>query len=331
MNKENLNNIFQFTPCLQEQELLDYVNNRLSNSERNKVEHHALNCKFCTDAIEGFEAFNNIEHYSENKNAVLKKDKKVKRLWPYISVAASILIVFTIVQLLEPADNQINQDIVAENKGKITTKEESEMQYKVPLTSKEDDNTPPPKADAAPQKTVEIKKVETTKKTLLKENAVVITADKELRKESNFATSDAENTELDENTNDLIAVSEKNELKNSATRSKEQESVAFSDENKSDFMISESKQKMTFSTTDANQTSLLEKALQFKKQNQLDSAATIILRIKKGSVNYNESRYELGIIYLLQKDTTNAINVLKEIEKESILKSKSDSILNKLN
>ena len=51
MNKEQINTIFSTSECLTEQELLNYVNNNLTNVERNKVEQHTINCKFCSEAL----------------------------------------------------------------------------------------------------------------------------------------------------------------------------------------------------------------------------------------------------------------------------------------
>lgn len=55
MDKKNIHTIFEHSDCLSEQKLLDYNNNLLSNKERNNVERHTINCKFCSDALEGFE------------------------------------------------------------------------------------------------------------------------------------------------------------------------------------------------------------------------------------------------------------------------------------
>ncbi len=93
MTKNKLHTIFSSSACISENVLLKYVNKELSNIQRNEVEQHNIDCKFCSDAIEGFET---------NKNSVsefikLKEDfsKKRSNLIYYISaIAASILIVF---------------------------------------------------------------------------------------------------------------------------------------------------------------------------------------------------------------------------------------------
>ena len=92
MKENKLHTIFKASECIPEYILIKYVNKELSNIQQNSVEQHAINCKFCSDAIQGFE---------ENKNSIpsfvqLKKGfyKKKSTLIYYISaIAASILIV----------------------------------------------------------------------------------------------------------------------------------------------------------------------------------------------------------------------------------------------
>ena len=77
MNKQNLHTIFSNSECLSEKKLLAYCSNKLSNKERNEVEQHTLNCKFCSDALEGFEKKIHSENgYYSTKAEVLKKQKR---------------------------------------------------------------------------------------------------------------------------------------------------------------------------------------------------------------------------------------------------------------
>ncbi len=44
------------TPAhISHKEFLDYTNNRLSDPERHRMEHHMLDCEFCSEAMEGYE------------------------------------------------------------------------------------------------------------------------------------------------------------------------------------------------------------------------------------------------------------------------------------
>lgn len=79
MNKENLHTIFKNSECLSEEKLIAYCNNELTNLERNEVERHTINCKFCSDALEGFEKKIHTEKgYYSAKSEILKKQKNKK-------------------------------------------------------------------------------------------------------------------------------------------------------------------------------------------------------------------------------------------------------------
>lgn len=52
MNEDALH-IFEETGCLSEQQLLDYLNGRLSDEEMHLTETHITGCEFCSDALEG--------------------------------------------------------------------------------------------------------------------------------------------------------------------------------------------------------------------------------------------------------------------------------------
>lgn len=46
--------IFQEHDCLSEGAIQEYVNSRLSNTDRHRVENHMLDCPLCSDAVEGY-------------------------------------------------------------------------------------------------------------------------------------------------------------------------------------------------------------------------------------------------------------------------------------
>lgn len=113
MKKNKSHNIFKASECITEYKLIQYVNKELSNLQQNAVEQHSINCKFCSDAIEGFE---------ENESSIasflkFKKgyQKNTSRIIYYISaIAASILIVLLIDNTSELSEVNNN---VAEIKG----------------------------------------------------------------------------------------------------------------------------------------------------------------------------------------------------------------------
>ena len=113
MTGNKLHTIFKASECISEYTLIKYVNKELSNLQQNAVEQHSINCKFCSDAIEGFEE-------NENSNASFLKfkkgyHKKTSSIIYYISaIAASILIVLLIDNTSELSEVNNN---VAEIKG----------------------------------------------------------------------------------------------------------------------------------------------------------------------------------------------------------------------
>lgn len=112
MDKQLLHNIFNNDDCLAEQKLLDYVNNSLSNIERNEVESHTINCKFCSDAVDGFMAVENsaANYQSIKKNPFYEKPKNKTIFW-LSGVAASILIIIIFNNLNSiKLDNQFTAD-----------------------------------------------------------------------------------------------------------------------------------------------------------------------------------------------------------------------------
>jgi len=55
--KEDLNDIFVGTgQCPAQQQLLDYVQGKLSAAEQHEVEKHVADCELCSDALEGLAA-----------------------------------------------------------------------------------------------------------------------------------------------------------------------------------------------------------------------------------------------------------------------------------
>lgn len=111
MKQNKQHTIFETTKCISEGILLNYVNNKLSNKDRNVVERHTINCNFCSDAIEGFETsgkgsdgyFDLRDNFNKNKSKTI--------LYYATAIAASIALV-----LLINNNSQVLQESVANAK-----------------------------------------------------------------------------------------------------------------------------------------------------------------------------------------------------------------------
>lgn len=115
MNKDQLHKIFSNSDCFSEAKLIAYTKNQLSNIERNEVEQHAINCKFCSDSLEGFKKYpNSINAYKTTKVLFNNKSNSNKSLIITITgIAASVIISFF---LLNNNSNSKN----AKNKPSVT-------------------------------------------------------------------------------------------------------------------------------------------------------------------------------------------------------------------
>lgn len=58
---EKLNNIYHPSNCLSQQQLFDYIDNKLNHQQKRLVEHHLLDCELCSDALEGLSMLKNRE------------------------------------------------------------------------------------------------------------------------------------------------------------------------------------------------------------------------------------------------------------------------------
>jgi len=124
MDEQLLHNIFDHYDCLSEQKLSDYVNNSLSNIERNEVERHTINCKFCSDAIDGFmKQENSIANYQSLKQNPFYRKRKTKTILWLSGIAASILAILIVNNL------KLNNQFTAEGDKKII--KEVAIQYTV--------------------------------------------------------------------------------------------------------------------------------------------------------------------------------------------------------
>ena len=58
---EHFNDIFVTTGCPSQQQLLDYVQGKLTAGEQHEVEMHLADCELCSDALEGLAAIKDKE------------------------------------------------------------------------------------------------------------------------------------------------------------------------------------------------------------------------------------------------------------------------------
>jgi Putative zinc-finger len=77
---EHFNDIFVTTGCPTQQQLLDYVQGKLTAEEQHEVEMHLSDCELCSDALEGLSAIKDKEKIPgwiiEMKWDLLKKLRK---------------------------------------------------------------------------------------------------------------------------------------------------------------------------------------------------------------------------------------------------------------
>ncbi|MGN7818748.1 anti-sigma factor family protein [Chitinophaga sp. 22536] len=102
---EHFNDIFVTTGCPTQQQLLDYVQGKLSAEEQHEVEMHLTDCEFCSEALEGLSNIKDKEKIpvwiSEMKWDLLKKLRKKyrtrRKTENYISLAVIILCIIFLV------------------------------------------------------------------------------------------------------------------------------------------------------------------------------------------------------------------------------------------
>lgn len=115
--------------CLTEDQLLLYMQSKLSPSEQHYVEKHLLGCELCTDALEGLRLSKSPEKLTEiiaglNQqidNRVKPVEKKIIPLYPWLRIAAIIVLIAvgagTFLYLQKEQKQQ--EKIVAEKKADI--------------------------------------------------------------------------------------------------------------------------------------------------------------------------------------------------------------------
>ena len=105
---EHFNDIFVTTGCPTQQQLLDYVQGKLTAEEQHEVEMHLADCEFCSEAMEGLTAIKDKEKIPgwilDMKWDLLKKLRKRTRTRRksdhYISLTVIVLSILFILLAL---------------------------------------------------------------------------------------------------------------------------------------------------------------------------------------------------------------------------------------
>ena len=343
MTKNKLHTIFKASECIPEYILIKYVNKELSNIQQNSVEQHAINCKFCSDAIQGFE---------ENKNSIpsfgqLKKGfyKKKSTLIYYISaIAASILIVLML-------DNVSEFSAVNNNVAELKVYNSNDS-----LTSYSRKKTFP--SDESILKENKIKQINVETKELNGQSSDIIHNDNYIKAKTNFENNGkiiVKNLDEKEiSPDDKITENEIQDLNYNFTPSKEKNEFqsdyhkAISEENETDAkepeIILQNDQRIIGNSTKKNklinsriiEESKVEAYFETgKKAYEIKDwklAIQKLLKVKKETIKeYYEANYLIGESYLKLKKKRLAKKHFKiSNHLDSNWKIKSDIELNKL-
>ncbi len=100
--KADLNDIFVVTgQCPAQQQLLDYVQGKLSAAEQHEIEKHVADCELCSDALEGLAAIQQKERIpavvKEMKWQLMRKlrrqSRRKRKLGHNIELALIVMVV----------------------------------------------------------------------------------------------------------------------------------------------------------------------------------------------------------------------------------------------
>lgn len=114
MNSEPHKNIFSETECLSEQQMFDYIDGKLNASEQYQAERHLVDCELCSDALEGLRLVQNRNIISETKQEVQQlvlNHSKKRNYFAYYAIAASVLVIFGLWFIFNPAKEDISKNI----------------------------------------------------------------------------------------------------------------------------------------------------------------------------------------------------------------------------
>lgn len=326
MNDKKLHTIFEASPCLTEDEILNYVNNNCSNLDRNKVEQHTINCKFCSSAVEGLEHYPSSKTYNEVKSLFEpQKPQKTITLWPYYSIAAGIALIFVIFQLQQ---TQKVSNLSSEVTEKTVT---DSIKRAIPLANKETE--PQEKGSysslnkAEKKNDIVINETEAAEgdvfideKPNITDSQKAIVVNSAAGTSNNFSTrANGNNTEKVNNSEEKMSISTndksnwtKSEFATNPPTTAQQQLINLEDNYDSEIALDS-----------------VALALQLKHNKHTQKAIEVLSSISIINKKYNEAQYELGIIFLAQKDTAAAAMIFNKIMPSSPYKAKSDSLLKK--
>lgn len=98
MDNNKLNKIFANSDCISNQLMINYIDDKLSEKDKNMVEMHLQSCEFCRDEFEGLSSMVNKERlpeivYELNKEITIKTHgRKRFALFPQVSAMAAIIL-----------------------------------------------------------------------------------------------------------------------------------------------------------------------------------------------------------------------------------------------
>lgn len=105
--EKNIINIFSESPCLNQQQMMDYLGGRLSEEEKSAVEHHLSDCDLCSDALEGLTSIAHKEQIPvivQQIHGQLRKElqshhsrRKKLRSYAWLAVVAIIILIILLV------------------------------------------------------------------------------------------------------------------------------------------------------------------------------------------------------------------------------------------
>lgn len=108
--RKGMSSIFEEQDCLSENQLMDYLNGRLSEQQMHSVEAHIADCDFCSDALDGLmqvqnkdqipiivrQIHNHVRHHLKMRRV---RKKKVK-MYVWLSAVVIILLIILLIAFL---------------------------------------------------------------------------------------------------------------------------------------------------------------------------------------------------------------------------------------
>lgn len=99
--KEEYNDLFTTTQCPTQQQLLDYVQGRLTPEQQHEVELHLADCELCSEAVEGLAAFEQKEQIPgmlrQMKKQMLRKLRTRKRRKDQVAYFIQLAIIVIVI------------------------------------------------------------------------------------------------------------------------------------------------------------------------------------------------------------------------------------------